>query len=108
LGELARKFKNLAALRTDVDARSIEWAEARRITVTNPNEMEISQVVWMDRRLKDLASKILAEMSERHNLSENRQLWQVLAVLSTEQAFQEEQAKVKPLKAKPKLKQRKA
>jgi len=108
LGELARKFKNLAALRTDVDARLIEWAEARRITVTNPNEQEISQVVWMDRRLKDLAGKILAEMSERHNLSENRQLWQVLAVLSTEQAFQEEQAKVKPLKAKPKLKQRKA
>lgn len=48
LSDLTRRFKNLEALRAEVDAKGTGF-DARRITVNRPDGQEINQIVGIDR-----------------------------------------------------------
>ncbi|MEN9251558.1 MAG: hypothetical protein Q6L58_03875 [Thermostichales cyanobacterium BF3_bins_165] len=55
LGDLARRFKNVEALQSEVRARDPQAGfEARRMTVTRPDGQEVHQIVWMDERSQRL------------------------------------------------------
>jgi hypothetical protein len=79
LGDLARKFKNLVALRAEVDARSQEEFEVRRVTLTRPDGMETSQMIWMTRQQQSVVDGVIEEILARTDFGESVQLRQVLA-----------------------------
>ncbi|NJK64711.1 MAG: hypothetical protein HC921_20245, partial [Synechococcaceae cyanobacterium SM2_3_1] len=48
LSDVARRFKNVEALQSEVRASKKERFEARRITITRPDGKETHRMVWMD------------------------------------------------------------
>ncbi len=48
LSDLARRFKNLEALQSEVQVSQKEGLAARRITITRPDGKETHRVVWVD------------------------------------------------------------
>jgi hypothetical protein len=65
LSDLARRFKNLEALQSEVRASKKEGFEARRITITRPDGKETHRMVWMDEgihaTIQPMIDKILRE-----------------------------------------------
>ena len=88
LSDLARRFKNLEALRAEVDAKGGGF-EARRITVTHPNGEEINQMVWVERdseaKIEALVEEILDDL--RLRLHNNPQLQQAFVAKLTEKVL---------------------
>jgi hypothetical protein len=94
LSELARKFLNVEALRSEVNARSKEGFEVRRITVTRPDGQEINRVVWTDRRQEALLDNLVADILARADLKSNPQLQQALVARLTEEVLNEESEEI--------------
>jgi hypothetical protein len=84
LSDLARRFKNLEALRTDVDAKGGGF-EARRITVTRPDGQEINQIVGIDRESEDEIEELVEKVLEI--LPNNTQLRQAVIAMLTERVL---------------------
>jgi len=84
LSDLSRRFKNLEALRAEVNAKGGGF-EARRITVTRPDGQEINQIVGIDRdsqqQIEELVDKVL------EILPDNNQLRQAVIAMLTERVL---------------------
>ena len=65
LGDLARRFKNLEALRSEAAASNYRGFEARRVTITRSNGQETHRMVWLDHEQKDKATAALQELQEQ-------------------------------------------
>lgn len=62
LSDLARRFKNLEALQTEVAAKGSQGFEARKITVTRPDGEETNRMVWFENGQKDRIDGLLEEI----------------------------------------------
>lgn len=99
--ELARKFKNLEALRSDMVARAQQGFEVQRVTLMRPDGIEVNRLVWMDQQHKAEADKAIAEILSRANFRDNPQLQEVLAARLAETVLGEDEKTVsKPKPAK--------
>ncbi len=71
LSDVARRFRNLEALQTEVATSIKDGFEARRVTVTRPDGQEIHQMVWFDNerqaQIECLFDKILGILSQYDN-----------------------------------------
>ncbi|NJK62486.1 MAG: hypothetical protein HC921_07180 [Synechococcaceae cyanobacterium SM2_3_1] len=90
LSDLARRFKNLEALQSEVRASKKEGFEARRITITRPDGQETHRMVWMDEgihaTIQPMIDKILRECKDP-------QVQQALVTGLTEMIFATEEPK---------------
>jgi hypothetical protein len=84
LSDVARRFKNLEALRAEVDAKGGGF-EARRITVTRPDGQEINQIVGIDRESQDRVEELVENVLTM--LPDNRQLRQAVIARLNERVF---------------------
>jgi len=84
LSDLARRFKNLEALRVEVDAQGGGF-EVRRITITRPDGQEINQIVGIDRECEDTIEELVEKVLEI--LPDNTQLRQAVIARLTERVF---------------------
>ncbi|MEQ8756888.1 MAG: hypothetical protein RID09_25665 [Coleofasciculus sp. G1-WW12-02] len=84
LCDVARRFKNLEALRAEVDAKGGGF-EARRITVTRPDGQEINQIVGIDRESQDRVEELVENVLKM--LPDNRQLRQAVIARLNERVF---------------------
>ncbi|MEQ9368634.1 MAG: hypothetical protein RIG63_06310 [Coleofasciculus chthonoplastes F3-SA18-01] len=85
LSDVARRFKNLEALRADVDAKGGGF-EALRITVTRQNGQEINQIVGIDYDLQTQAEELVENM-QKTLPNNNTQLRQFAISLLVEREF---------------------
>jgi hypothetical protein len=89
LSDLARRFKNLEALQSEVRASKKEGFEARRITITRPDGKETHRMVWMDEgihaTIQPMIDKILKECKDP-------QMQQALVTGLTETIFAAEES----------------
>ena len=100
LQEVGRKFKNLEALSTDMEARSREGFEVRRITMTRPDGQEVNRLIWMDQQQQAQVDDVVAELLARANFRDNPQLQQVLAARLAETVLGEDKKAVSAPKLK--------
>ncbi|KAM3100078.1 hypothetical protein ACKFKF_12825 [Phormidesmis sp. 146-12] len=100
LQELGRKFKNLEALSTDMEARSKEGFEVRRITMTRPDGQEVNRLVWMDKQQQSQVDDVISELLARTSFRDNLQLQQVLAARLAEAVLGENKKAVSTPKLK--------
>ncbi len=84
LSDLTRRFKNLEALRAEVDAKGGGF-DARRITVTRPDGQEINQIVGIDRECEDEIEELVEKVLEI--LPDNTQLRQAVIAKLTERVL---------------------
>ncbi|MEQ9549136.1 MAG: hypothetical protein RIM23_05915 [Coleofasciculus sp. G3-WIS-01] len=84
LSDVARRFKNLEALRVEIDAKGGGF-EARRITVTRPDGQEINQIVGIDRESQDRVEELVENVLKM--LPDNRQLRQAVIARLNERVF---------------------
>jgi hypothetical protein len=84
LSDLTRRFKNLEALRAEVDAKGRGF-DARRITVTRPDGQEINQIVGIDRECEDDIEELVEKVLEI--LPDNTQLRQAVIAKLTERVL---------------------
>lgn len=84
LSDLARRFKNLEALRAEVDAKGGGF-EVRRITITRPDGQEINQIVGIDRECEDTIEELVEKVLEI--LPDNTQLRQAVIARLTERVL---------------------
>lgn len=79
LSDLARRFKNLEALQSEVRASKKEGFEARRITITRPDGKETHRMVWMDQgmqvRIQAKIDQILQEVTDPQMQQALGNLW---------------------------------
>jgi hypothetical protein len=84
LSDLTRRFKNLEALRAEIDAKGTGF-DARRITVTRPDGQEINQIVGIDRECEDDIEELVEKVLEI--LPDNTQLRQAVIAKLTERVL---------------------
>jgi len=77
LSDLARRFKNLEAVQSSIEAQG-EGFEAVRLTVTRTDGREVNQVVWVDHGESEALDRIVAEILQTSGLSDNSRLQQAL------------------------------
>lgn len=83
LSDLARRFKNLEALRLENKHGMSEGFEARRITITRPDGRETHEMVWVDNEcVNHVESLIKSFISENQLENDHRLQLAVLARLS--------------------------
>ncbi len=87
VSDLARRFKNLEALRTEVAASKQEGFEARRITITQPNGQETHRMVWLDNRQQTHINELVEEFLGRLSLYGDPQLQQALVAKLAERVL---------------------
>jgi hypothetical protein len=73
LSNLVRRFQNLEALQKEVQARGNGF-EAQRITSTEPNGREISEVLWIDEADKLSVDQLISEFLGKPELKNNSKL----------------------------------
>jgi hypothetical protein len=84
LSDLTRRFKNLEALRAEVDAKGGGF-DARRITITRPDGQEINQIVGIDRDCQDKIEELVEKVLKI--LPNNTQLRQAVIATLTERVL---------------------
>ena len=84
LSDLARRFKNLEALRSEAAASNYGGFEARRVTITRSNGQEMHRMVWLDHEQEDKATAALQEFQEKLDLYDDPQFRQVLVAMLAE------------------------
>ncbi|WP_293124679.1 hypothetical protein [Microcoleus sp. bin38.metabat.b11b12b14.051] len=84
LSDLARRFKNLEALRAEVDAKGGGF-DVRRITITRPDGQEINQIVGIDRECEDTIEELVEKVLEI--LPDNTQLRHAVIAKLTERVL---------------------
>jgi hypothetical protein len=99
LSDLARKFKNLEALRSEVAVSKHGGFDARRVTITRADGQEIHRMVWLDHQQKKRLEESVDEMARQLAGSyEDAQIQQVLVALLAERIlgveYQGESAKL--------------
>jgi len=104
LSNIARRFANLEALQKEI-AIPTEGIDARRITLTYPNGMEIHQMLWIDRDKQENISQIAEQIIENYNLNDDMILKQAVTAALIEKIFHkgDERAENQELKKERKL-----
>jgi hypothetical protein len=87
LSDLARRFKNLEALQTEVAASKQKGFEARRVTITRPDGQEIHQMVWLDQEKGDRLERLVDEWVEQLDRYDDPQLQQALVARLAERVL---------------------
>jgi hypothetical protein len=64
LSDLARRFKNLEALRAEVTASKHGGFEASRVTITRSDGQEVHRMVWLDNQQKDRIESLVEDFLE--------------------------------------------
>jgi len=88
LSDLARRFKNLEALRSEVAASKRGGFEARRVTITRPDGQEVHRVVWLDQERSEGVEDLVEELLGKLNLYDDPQLQQVLVARLAERVLE--------------------
>lgn len=86
LSDIARRFMNLEALQKEIAIPS-EGIDARRITVTYPDGDEIHQMLWIDRDNQSNIDRIVEQIIEKYDLSDDANLKQAVTAALIERIF---------------------
>lgn len=106
VSDLARRFKNLEALRTEVAASNPEGFEARRITITRPDGKETHRMVWLDNKQQNRINDLVEEFLGKLTLYDDPQLQQALVAKLAERVLgADSQQDVSQLQTKQKSRQ---
>lgn len=87
LSDIARRFRNLEALLTEVAASTGEVIDARRITVTRPDGQEFYQTIWFDHERQDEIECLFDEILGILNVHDNTQLQQAVVAKLAERVL---------------------
>lgn len=87
LSDLARRFKNLEALRTEVATSKQKGFEARRVTITRPDGQEVHRMVWLDSEKSDRVESLVEEFLGTLDLYDDAQLQQALVARLAERVL---------------------
>ena len=87
LSDLARRFKNLEALRTEVAASKQRGFEARRVTITRPDGQEVHRMVWLDHEKSDRVESLVEDFLDTLNRYDDPQLQQALVARLAERVL---------------------
>lgn len=87
VSNVARRFKNLEALRTEVAASQQAGFEARRITITRPDGQETHRMVWLDNKQQNRINDLVEEFLGKLTLYDDPQLQQALVAKLAERVL---------------------
>lgn len=87
LSDLARRFKNLEALQTEVAASKQKGFEARRVTITRPDGQEVHRMVWLDHEQQGRVNELVEDFLGRLDLYDDIQLQQALVARLAERVL---------------------
>ncbi len=92
LSDLARRFQNLEALRTEVTASKQGGFEARRVTITRSDGQEVHRMVWLDDQKHDRMESLVQEFLTQLSAYDDPQLQQALVARLAEKVLGETEA----------------
>jgi hypothetical protein len=91
LTDLARRFKNIEAIQSELVSTQHEGFDALRVTLTKSNGNEINKMVWLDHAMKREVESMADKFFEDSTISEDEDIQKALIAAIIQRIFNKEE-----------------